>query len=231
MRWSRCSHALSRTIALSSSRAFPSSGHVSCPTVRSLNEIQFRLRQELGNLAMFAFPPNGRTLKAEPASAPALHPHFKHELISIADSILRHEIPLLGITIQTGLEIDWRRDYVHNISTGTPYFRRVPYLDFARVGNHKVVWELNRHQHLVLLAQAFLVSGRREYLDELFRQLASWIHANRFLHGINWASALEVAFRALSWMWIWRFAGNEMPEALARLFQTELYRHARFLEL
>src|ERR1035437_4461197 len=50
-----------------------------------------------------------------------------------------------------------------------------------------------------LLAQAFLLTRRREYLDEAFRQIESWLDANPFLHGINWASALEVAFRALSW--------------------------------
>src|SRR2546423_4926989 len=95
------------------------------------------------------------------------------ELIATADSILEHRFPILGITIQTGPEIDWRRDYLHKISSGTPYFRQVPYLEFSRVGDHKVVWELNRHQHLVLLAQAFQLSGRRAYLDEIFRQLAS----------------------------------------------------------
>ena len=75
-------------------------------------------------------------------------------------------------TIETGPAIDWRRDYLHGVSTGTPYFRRSPYLDFSRAGDHKVVWELNRHQHLPLLAQAFLLTGEREYLDEAFAQLA-----------------------------------------------------------
>jgi hypothetical protein len=149
----------------------------------------------------------------------------------IADSILEHRFPILGITIETGPAIDWRRDYLHKISTGTPYFRRVPYLDFSRVGDHKVVWELNRHQHLVLLAQAWLLSGRREYTDEAWRQVESWLDANPFLRGINWASALEVAFRALSWMWLWRFAGVAMPPALGPRFLTALYRHGRFLEL
>jgi hypothetical protein len=37
------------------------------------------------------------------------------------------------------------------------------------------------------------------------------LDANPFLRGINWASALEVAFRALSWAWIWTLAGPEMP--------------------
>jgi len=135
------------------------------------------------------------------------------------------------VTLDTGPEIDWRRDYLHGITTGTPYFRRSPYLDFSRAGDHKVIWELNRHQHLVLLAQAFLLSGRREFLAEAFRQLESWLDANPFLRGINWASALEVAFRALSWAWLWHMVGAEMSEGLRARFLTALERHGRFLEL
>lgn len=213
---------------------------VSCTAVRSPEEIYFRLRQELGNLAMFLFPPgaagalNARSPMLPDAAlvAAALRETaYAAEVEAIADGILRHRFPILGLTVDTGPEIDWRRDYLHQVSTGTPYFRRSPYLDFSRAGDHKVIWELNRHQHLTLLAQAFLLTGRREYLDEAFRQIESWLDANPFLRGINWASALEVAFRALSWAWLWHMAGSEMPDALRARFLTALDRHGRFLEL
>jgi hypothetical protein len=208
--------------------------------VRSRAEIQFRLRQEIGNLAMLASPPDGRLrAPASLAGLPDGNPTakalrgtpFADEVVSIADSILEHRFPLLGVTIDTGAAIDWRRDYLHHVSTGTPYFRRSPYLDFTRVGDHKIVWELNRHQHLPLLAQAFLLTGKRLYLEEAFRQLDSWLAENPFLRGINWASALEVAFRTLSWCWFWHLAGAEMQDSLHGRFVTALYRHGRFLEL
>jgi Heparinase II/III-like protein/Heparinase II/III N-terminus len=213
--------------------------------VRSLREISHRLQQELGNLAMFLLPPRfSSTASAQPrATDTPLLPNaatvaaalrgtaYAVEVERIADQILAHHFPLLGLNIDTGPEIDWRRDYVHGISTGTPYFRRSPYLDFERAGDHKVIWELNRHPHLTLLAQAFHLTGRQEYLDEAFRQLESWLDANPFLRGINWASALEVAFRALSWAWLWQMAGSKMPPPLAARFLTELYRHGRFLGL
>lgn len=212
--------------------------------MRSPQEIYFRLRQELGNLAMFLFPPGaagarharsglqlGLLPDAAVAAAALRETTYAAEVERIAGQILRHRFPILGVTVDTGPVIDWRRDYLHRVSTGTPYFRRSPYLDFSRAGDHKAIWELNRHQHLTLLAQAFLLTGRREYLDEAFRQIESWLEANPFLRGINWASALEVGFRALSWAWLWHMAGSEMPEALRERFLTALYRHARFLEL
>jgi hypothetical protein len=211
--------------------------------VRSPTEIYFRLRQELSNLAMFLFPPGGAGARparsglqsgllpdAGTVAAALRETPYAAEVERIAGQILRHRFPIFGITVETGSAIDWRRDYLHGVSTGTPYFRRSPYLDFSRAGDHKLIWELNRHQHFPLLAQAFLMSGRREYLDEAFRQVESWLDANPFLRGINWASALEVAFRALSWAWLWHMAGSEMPATLRARFLTALDRHGRYLE-
>ena len=208
--------------------------------MRSPREISFRLRQEFGNLAMFLMPPaapgselrGASKLPDASAVASALRgTKYAADVERIAGEVLQHRFPILGLTIDTGSEIDWRRDYLHGIATGTPYFRRSPYLDFSRAGDHKVIWELNRHQHLVLLAQAFLLSGRREFLEEILRQLESWLDANPFLRGINWSSALEVAFRALSWAWLWHMVSDEMPDALRARFLTGLERHGRFLEL
>src|SRR5262249_15564773 len=63
-----------------------------------------------------------------------------------------------------------------------------------------------------------------------FRQIDSWLEANPYLRGINWASALEVAFRALSWGWFWQLASDEMPETARKRFLNSLYQHGRYLE-
>jgi len=175
--------------------------------------------QEAGNLVMLVSPPQLPRGTETPVPKP-VPPDDQ-----LAHMLLEHRFPLLGTVIDTGPKIDWRRDYLHNISSGLDYFRRIPYLDFTRVGDHKVIWELNRHQHLPIL------TGRREYLEEAFRQLDSWLRENPFQRGINWCSALEVAFRALSWARFWQFAGAHMPPDLSDRFLTSLYQHGRHLEL
>jgi hypothetical protein len=76
-------------------------------------------------------------------------------------------------------------------------------LDFAEVGDSKVTWELNRHQHLVTLAKAYRLTGDEKFATELFRQWRDWHEENPYPIGINWASSLEVAFRSLSWIWVY----------------------------
>ena len=199
--------------------------------MRSPREIIFRLRQEGGNLARLAHPPRvmsavqpplarlpdaaegGRRLAGTPYAA---------EVERLAECVSQHRFPLMGCEIETGPDIDWRRDYLSGKSTGLDYFRRIPYLDFARAGDHKPVWELNRHQHLVLLAQAWRLTGRAGFYLEIEAQLESWWAANPYGRGINWTSALEVAFRALSWIWVYHIAGDQMGAGLRRRFLESL---------
>ncbi|MGH9583647.1 MAG: heparinase II/III family protein, partial [Bryobacteraceae bacterium] len=179
--------------------------------MRSVAELTFRARQEAANLKLLASPPvfRGEVPRAlslpdpAPVAAALRESEFARFAIATAGEILEHRFPLFGNVIETGPEIRWRRDYAHGKESGVAYFRRIPYLNFSAVGGHKFVWELNRHQHLVLLAQAFLFTREDKFTREIFVQLESWLDQNPFQCGINWSSALEVAFRALSWIWVY----------------------------
>jgi hypothetical protein len=209
--------------------------------VRSIKEIRFRLGQEAANIRLLARAPSLPASSRRPSGLAALPdpdtfvPRLRgtrlaHEIERLAESICRHRFPILGYEIETGGEIHWRRDYIHGVESDLSFFRRIPYLDPARAGDHKIIWELNRHQHLVTLAQAAQLTGRPEFLDEIGRQLESWWRQNPYVRGINWTSALEVAFRALSWVWIWRLAGPDLPSGCADRLLNELYRHGVYLE-
>jgi hypothetical protein len=207
--------------------------------MRSTREIAYRLRQELKNIVLLLRPPSNpgelgqlpSTLQDCAETPAALRDtDYARELCRIATEIRGHRIPLLGLTLDTGPQIHWRRDYVNGKESGMEYFRRVPYLDAARVGDHKIIWELNRHQQLVLLAQAYLLGGGEANLAEVFKQIESWSDANPFQRGINWASTLEVAFRGLSWLWIHLLVGDQMPTGLRSRFLDSLYQHARHIE-
>src|SRR4051812_41769540 len=205
--------------------------------MRSFAEISFRARQEAANLYLLRTQPrflgdSARTVALPDATSTARAlraSEYASDVVSLAEQILQHRFPLLAVEIDTGQEIHWRRDYRHGRESGVSYFRRIPYLDFAAVGDHKFVWELNRHQHLVLLAQAYLLTQDERYSREVFEEIDTWIEQNPFQRGINWTSALEVAFRALSWIWVYHLLGSEMSDRFRKNFLTGLYRHGRHL--
>jgi len=148
-------------------------------------------------------------------------PDEAEEIVAEAKEICRHRFRLLGYRdVDYGAEIDWHLDAVHGMrSPLIPWFK-INFLDFAQVGDHKITWELSRHQHLVTLAKAWLLTGQEAYAQESLAQWYSWQRANHYPLGVNWASSLEVAFRSLSWIWLLHLLA-ECPAATDS-FQNDL---------
>ena len=124
-----------------------------------------------------------------------------HDAARRADRIIAGRYDLLGyVDVDAGAPPNWHHDPVHDRHAPLLFWDAVPYLNPA-CGDHKVIWEINRQQHFLMLGRAFHLTGDRRYYREFVRQLASWIATNPPLQGINWASMLELAFRSLSWAW------------------------------
>jgi len=158
-------------------------------------------------------------------------PDQAEAIIREADDICQHRFRLLGYeNLDYGAAIDWHLDAVHNKRAPLDPWFKIPFLDFAKVGDHKITWELNRHQHLVTLAKAWLLTQEQDkkdqknsdkYLRELIAQWRSWIKANPYPLGINWGSTLEVAFRSLSWIWVDQLLRGGPQKSVAE-FRAEL---------
>src|SRR5437868_6306641 len=111
---------------------------------RSPREIAFRLNQELQNLVMLATRPGlPEAVKIRPLPLPEpgavaaklSGTRTATTITRFAEDILGHRFPLLGLEIDTGPEIHWRRDYLSGIETEPAYFRRIPYLFAGRAGD------------------------------------------------------------------------------------------------
>jgi hypothetical protein len=133
-----------------------------------------------------------------------------------AAGILAGRYDLLGYrALPLGTRPDWHRDAVHERSAPRGFWASVPFLDPAS-GDHKVIWEINRHQHFLRLGVAWWLTGRTACRDLFIDQLEDWLAHNPPLDGVNWASMLELAFRSLSWTWALEFfceepAGDDVP--------------------
>ena len=120
-----------------------------------------------------------------------------------AEKIVSGRYDLLGyrnLTFRTDRQIDWHHDPVHDRNAPLVFWSQVPYLD-PKCGDHKIIWELNRHQHWLTLGRAFWLTNDVRYRDRCISELSGWMAVNPPLMGINWASMLELGFRSLSWLW------------------------------
>jgi len=153
----------------------------------------------------FPLEPSRRRSVAE-----AIHEQFPGavaEALALAERLLNGRRRLLGyddLLVGSGEQINWHRDPVHEREAPSRFWGSIPYLD-PRFGDHKIIWEINRHQHWLSLGRAAWLTGDRRYADAFQRELASWLAANPPLVGINWASMLELGFRSISWIWSLHF--------------------------
>jgi len=134
-------------------------------------------------------------------------PNAADEARVLADRLVEGRRQLLGysdVAVGSCEQIDWHFDPVHNRRAPRRFWASIPYLD-PQFGDHKVIWELNRHQHWLSLGRAAWLTGDPRYAQVFRGELAGWLAANPPLIGMNWSSMLELGFRAVSWIWSLHF--------------------------
>jgi hypothetical protein len=151
-----------------------------------------------------------------------------------AEAICRHVFDFLGTGPRHwGDPIDWHQD----VKSGHRWPKRfyAAYRADLTPGHGvdvKIPWELSRCHHLVVLAQAWWLTGDERFAAECFAQWEHWLEANPWGYGINWACTMEVAIRAVNWLWAFGLLAGapgwtpERQRALAR----SLWQHATHIE-
>lgn len=154
-------------------------------------------------------------------------------IIDKADRILSGRFDILGYrNVYVGSDIDWHRDPISQKRAPLQHWKEIDRIPASEVGDRKVVWELNRHQHFFILGAAHRLTGDERYANCFVEHLSSWISQNPPGVGINWSSSLEVSFRTMSWIWafhLFRDSDSFTPKHFMEA-ANYLYRHGRHIE-
>ncbi len=157
----------------------------------------------------------------------------REAVIEKARRIAEGRFDLLGFSnLSFGNPIDWHLEPVARVRTPRTHWSRINYLDAGVAGDKKIVWELNRQQYFSALGRAYWYTKDEQYAQTFVAHLEHWMEQNPPKLGINWASSLEVAFRAISWLWALYFF-KDSPHLTPPVFLRALkflYLHARHLE-
>lgn len=147
-----------------------------------------------------------------------------------AASALQHRFEFFGRTFSYGPDIDWQADPVSGRRWPAVFHADVPvHGGDVGYGDVKYVWELNRQQYLVDLAKSAFLEDRADSFDGMRRLVRSWIAGNPYGTGVNWACALEPAFRAWSWLWAYHLTIERLDPAFHLEWLGAFHDHGRFL--
>lgn len=132
----------------------------------------------------------------------------------------------------------WNRDPKTGRDAPRSFGKLLDYRNPRLVGDIKYLWELNRHHHIVTLAQAFALTGDTRHFDVIRSHLESWFDACPYRMGPNWSSALESAIRLINWSVAWQLLhsraaplfGEEAGRQFRRRWLESVFRHVEFVQ-
>jgi len=157
-------------------------------------------------------------------------PQLEEKILNKAEDILNHRFEIFGIQKHFGEKIDWHLDPKTEKSWPMKFWGDIDYRNGKTYGGIKFAWELNRLHHFPQLALAFLISGRAEYKEEIFRQMRSWMLSNPYPQGINWIMGIESGIRIVNVFFTFKFLGEEgIPSPEFSLINEFMFQHARHI--
>jgi len=160
-------------------------------------------------------------------------PETESLTIAAADKVCKHLFDLLGSSpTQLGERIDWHIDFKTGYRWNPrQYYASVRSAPYPGGYDLKVPWELSRCQHFAWLGQAYWFTGNEKYAQEFAAQVLDWIEQNPPRFGVNWACAMDVAIRAVNWLWGYCFFKDapSLTDEFRLAFFKSLLAHGRHI--
>lgn len=162
----------------------------------------------------------------------AIQHEFTDQIVKEAEAVKNGTVDCFGVTRFANWPPDWNTDWTTGFvwENGT-FYRDAVIIDPDSPCDVKVPWELSRFHHLIVLAKAYHLTGRSDFAHRIESDLVSWISQNPFCRTINWTSPLEVAIRAVNWLWAIKLCRKwfaARPELL-KTVNRSLYLHGLFI--
>ena len=121
----------------------------------------------------------------------------KEDVIISANQALLHIFDLLGSGPVEMETIDWHSDFIRGKRWEKKFYCEIGSIKGADI---KTPWELSRCQHFLWLGEAYLFTENDKYAQEVIAEINWWIDDNPLLFSVNWTCAMDVAFRAVNWI-------------------------------
>ncbi|MDA8769644.1 heparinase II/III family protein [Schleiferiaceae bacterium] len=149
-----------------------------------------------------------------------------------ANKTINHDFDYLGSGTVSLNPIDWHLDFKSGFRWPKGrFYLRYKKVDFINVADVKVPWELSRCHHLLWLGEAYLLTKDEKYAKEVVDQVEWWIDENPLMYSINWTCAMDVAIRAVNWMYAINMISRSIAlnEVALKRIHGSLFKHGWFI--
>lgn len=154
------------------------------------------------------------------------------QTLAIADKAFKHQFSVLGSPLVQRGKIPWHEDIKSGyVWPQGKYYRDYKIVDSTNTSDVKVPWEISRCHHLLYLGQAYRITKDEKYAKEVIVQILDWIDHNPLMHSINWTCSMEVAIRAVNWMWALHLISTSglIDDSFTKRISKSLYEHGFFI--
>lgn len=159
---------------------------------------------------------------------------IRESILKDAQQVLEHKFDLLGSgEVNLGKKIKWNEDFKSRFIWKNQFYRDIKIVDLDNNADVKVPWELSRFQHLFTLGKAYWIIKDERYYLECKEEIEDWIDENPIYMSVNWTCAMDVAIRAVNWIFFYFHFKNliDNDKDFLNKFNNSLYNHGKFIFL
>lgn len=151
--------------------------------------------------------------------------------ITEANNILEGKLDLLGQTIRIPQNRGWQFDPILKKDLPNEFYAFVK-KKMKTICDVKYIWEINRHQYLIVLGKTYWITGEEKYAQKVVSIIENWIESNPYNVGVNWTSSLECAVRINSWIWAFFFClrSKFISNSFIKSFFKSIFQHGRYID-
>ncbi len=166
------------------------------------------------------------------ASLDILESKYLKELKHESEKILNGRVNVLGYDEVLGLPHSWHVDF----KTGYEWPKGKFYRDYDQEQLNfpcdvKVPREISRSHHILKLALTYYITKDEKFAKYCTTQLEHWIKENPLMFSINWGCTMDVAIRAVNWVWIIRLlnGSDHFKDSFIEKMKVSLYEHGWYI--
>lgn len=157
---------------------------------------------------------------------------LKENILKDSEKIINHIFSFLADKeYNLGKNIDWNQDFKSGFLWENKFYKKIKVVNLNDNADVKVPWELSRFQHIFTLGKAYWMINNKKYYLEFKNEVLDWIEKNPIYMTVNWTCTMDVAIRAVNWIFGY-FLFKDLIDKDAnflKVLNNSLYNHGRYI--